>query len=138
MAARRWLADDALLQFVAEEQADAAALAGNHFMENPLGRARFIPVTVAAELHVGPGGIGAVEFFVVPHYAAGELIEQAAHRLALADVGVGQSVGNDASDVVLVFAEQDGASHARGGHRGGDASGRGAINDDSGRIGFCA
>src|SRR5712692_2294103 len=103
-------------------------------MENPFGETGFIPVTVTAKLEVGFGGVVEVELPVMPDDATSEFIKETADSLALADVGVGQPVGNDTTDVVFVFAKDHGSAQPCRRDRSGDAARRGAVDGNSGLL----
>src|ERR1700731_4887844 len=99
-------------------------------MKNALGRIGLIPVTIAAEFDVWTGRVVTIHPLIIADDAAGELVEVSSHRLTLADVGVRQAIGNDAADVILVFAEKDGLAEPGRSHGSGDSARSRAVDDD--------
>ena len=119
-----------------QAELNAVAFAGKHVLEHPLGHVSFVVVTVAASLEVRLARHVSIEFFVVLDHSASELIVQAGHGLLLGQVGIGQSVADDAADMVFVFGEHDLAPQPGGGDRRTQSTGRRSYDDNVGLDGF--
>ncbi len=91
-------------------------------------------VAIAASFDVGLAGTLAIDGLVVLHHAAGKLIKYAPDRGPLVDVGIRQTVGDHTPHDVLVLNERHATAGARGSHRGRNAAGCRAEDDDIGRL----